>query len=126
MLKFSTNYQSHNSHVYRNKQKKRSLKKIIIILGIFVIFVLYIGIPAFAIGSILKNAKKNLSASVASLRSGNLPETKSKLESAKGDLQKAQAASLVYKPLTFIPLIGSYPSDLEHALSAGVQGVEAG
>ncbi|MBP6979820.1 DUF4012 domain-containing protein [Candidatus Curtissbacteria bacterium] len=126
MLKFSTNYQSHNSHVYRNKQKKRSLKKIIIILGIFVIFGLYIGIPAFAIGSSLKNAKNNLSASVASLRSGNLPETKSKLESAKGDLQKAQAASLVYKPLTFIPLIGSYPSDLEHALSAGVQGVEAG
>ena len=126
MLKFSTNHQSHNRHAYSNKQKKRSLKRIIIILGIFVIFGLYIGIPAFSIGSSLKNAKNNLSASVVSLRSGNLPETKSKLVSAKGDLQKAQAASLAYKPLTFIPLIGSYPSDLEHALSAGVQGVEAG
>ncbi len=126
MLKFSTNYQSHNSQAFRSKQKKRSLKRIVIVLGIFVIFGLYIGIPAFAIGSSLKNAKNNLSASVASLRSGNLPDTKAKLASAKGDLQKAQAASLIYKPLTFIPLIGSYPSDLEHALSAGVQGVEAG
>ncbi len=126
MLKFSTNYQSHNGQVYRNKQKKRSFKRIIIILGIFVIFGLYIGIPAFAIGTSLKNAKSDLSLTVASLRSGNLPETKAKLSSTKGNLQKAQAASLFYKPLTFIPLIGSYPSDLEHALSAGVQGVEAG
>lgn len=127
MLKFSTSYQSHaGKYQYRTKKKHISYKKIIFLLGVFLVFLLYIAIPALIIASNLKNAKNNLSTSVASLRSGSLSDTQSKLSSAKGDLQKAQAASMIYKPLTFIPLIGAYPSDLEHALSAGVEGIEAG
>lgn len=102
------------------------MKKLIISIAITTAIILYIAIPAWGIVASGTSAKSNLSAAVASIKTGNLPDTKSKLESAKVDLQKAQAAAFFYKPLTFIPFIGAYPSDLSHGLAAGVQGIEAG
>lgn len=126
MLKFNTTYQSNNARPYHLKTKKRGMKKIIIAAVVTLCLALYVAIPGWAIAVSAKNTKTNLQGALASLRSGNLPDTKSKLEFARKDLQKAQAVSLVYKPLTFIPFLGAYPADLEHALAAGVDGIEAG
>jgi len=126
MLKFSTSYQSHNGRSYVAKSKKRGIKKILIASVIIFCLVLYIGIPAWAVVKSATNAKTNLQTALASIRTGNLPEAKLKLDSAKKDLQKAKAAAFVYKPLTIIPFFGSYPADLEHGLSAGIDGIDAG
>ncbi len=126
MLKFSTSYQSHNGRSYVAKSKKRGIKKILIASVIIFCLAIYVGIPVWAIVTSATNAKTNLQTALASIRTGNLPEAKLKLDSAKKDLQQAKAVAFVYKPLTFIPFIGYYPADIEHGLSAGIDGIEAG
>lgn len=126
MLKFSTQYQSYNNRAAKKNSRKHSFKKLGIITAVVIGLLLYIGIPGFLIANSAQKAKTDLSNAVALLRSGDLAGTKSKIESAHNNLVAAKSASYIYKPITFIPLLGSYPADLTHGLNAGIQGVEAG
>ncbi len=116
MLKFFRHGSAHSS-------KSRKLKVIAIVL---VVFLVVLGIPGF---KLYADAKKTIAAGQllsADIKTQNLDSAKVHLRQVKGSLQDMKTTLNIFRPISFIPLIGWYYSDLDHGVNAGIAMVESG
>ncbi len=112
----------------QSTQRSFPQKALFIPLGI-VLFLIVLGmIFFFSFRSIIAAANAVIASGKeagTAIKSQNLDQTKTKLSETR---QKLVALNLEYgkvRPFTFLPLLGSYVSDGDHAIKAGLAGLDA-
>lgn len=113
-----------------NSQKPKKkfpkwLKIVLIILGVWVVLGIIVSIPAL---KTLKAAQSTINLARETYTAGknqNLPEFNSKLEATKQQLENTHSTYKILIWTKFIPLVGSYYNDGDHAFKAALAGVEA-
>ncbi len=109
-------------------QRSFPKKALFIPLGIIVVFVVIGIILFFSFGSVIAAANAVVGKgkeTMTAIKSQNLDQTKAKLSETR---QKLIALNLEYnkvRPLKFIPFLGSYVSDGDHGIKAGLAGLDA-
>ncbi len=104
---------------------KKSKKVILITLAIFGIILTYSIISGFVVYSKAMSFKKAINSLVAAGKSQDLMKIKSGLVNTKSSLRALKSSFVVISPFKLIPFFGSYVSDANHLVNAGLYGMDA-
>lgn len=111
------------------KPKKFPWKSVLIPLGIVVLLVLALGVMLLPVGGIMTQAKvvaaKGKEAATG-IKSQDLIKTKEGLVQTRKELEVLRQRYNSLKPVSYIPFIGVYVKDGEHAINAAFAGLDAG
>ncbi len=108
------------------KSSKQVVKVLLVILGILVVIGIWLGVVGSITAKHLQKTSSHASAMMTAFENRDLVGAKTELEGVKSTLSQAQASYAMSKPLHYVPLLGGYLKDVNHALSAGVIGGELG
>jgi hypothetical protein len=116
-----------NRHKAKTSSDKR--RKIFKILGLAGLSLLiFVAISGFLFFRVYKRGMAvyaSVQSIVAAAQSQNLPQIKSELQNTKVSLSNLQGSYKSVAWMKFIPFLGTYVSDGEHALNAATYGMEA-
>lgn len=111
------------------KKKKIEWKKLALPLGIVALLVVVLGIMLLPLGGVI--AKARIVASEAqgvadAFKTQDLAAAKTRLQTTKQRMEELKGEYGKLKPLSFVPVLGSYVRDGEHGVNAAMAGVLAG
>jgi cytoskeletal protein RodZ len=96
------------------------------ILAILIGIGIWIAIVAKATYAHIQSTQTHATAMMTAFEGRDLATAKSELASTKNSLAQATSSYNAIGPLRYIPLLGSYLKDVDHALKAGSLGTEIG
>lgn len=112
------------------KPKGQSLFKrpwfiiLVVLLGLLITIFTWLGIVGYQTYQSLLPVESHARAAYAAFNNRDLGTAKSELDSAGTALASAHAVYRRATPLQYVPLLGAYVRDGDHALAAGEKGVE--
>lgn len=109
----------------RKKTKFRISKKIPIILGIFLVLLVLIAIPAFATYKSGLKTYREAKIAAAAMKNQNVELASTEIDKTKVYLTETKKNFHYLIPLKFIPVINWYYNDAEHLLNAGGHGLDS-
>jgi hypothetical protein len=115
--------------VMEPKKRKFSLKFILIPLGIIGILVVVIALMLLPLRGVIPAAKNVITqgrALGAAVKTQDLEKSKEGLANTRTALVALQKEYKALTPLSYVPLLGAYVKDGEHAINAGLYGLDTG
>lgn len=97
-----------------------------VLLGFFLIIGVWLGIVGYRTYGHVQAVSQHASAIGAAVETRDLALAQSELDQTKEALSAAQASFAGAKPLSYLPFLGTYLRDVEHAFAAGQEGVAVG
>ena len=111
------------------KKKTISWKKAALPLGIIVGLFIILGIMLLPLGGVIAKARvvaTNAQGVVDAFKTQDLAAAKGRLQTTKKAMEELRSEYGKLKPLSFVPVLGSYIRDGEHGVNAGLSAVLAG
>ena len=104
------------------KPRKRGLMIALVAAGIILFYSVISGLIVY--GKIMQ-LKKSVSALTAAGKSQDLIKIKSELAKTKSSLKALKSSFVIIAPFKLVPFFGSYVSDANHLVNAGLYGMDA-
>ena len=111
------------------KKRQFQWKKLALPAGILMGLLVILGIMLLPLGGVLAKARvveTNARGVADAFKTQDLAAAKERLAITKSAMEDLKGEYRKLKPLTFVPIVGSYVSDGEHGVNAGVAAVLAG
>lgn len=108
------------------KKTKKGKKIFLAILGVILLFVIYNVVSGFLIYQNATKLVSNLKSLSSSAKSQDLTIIKAEIDKTKISLDKVSSTYKLIAWERFLPYIGAYIADVDHGLTAGQAGLEAG
>lgn len=93
---------------------------------VLILLVVLVGIPSFRLYVSAKKALADGRLLSADIKAQNLDAVKLHLGDVRSDLKSMAFTLNVFRPISLIPVIGWYYSDIDHAVNAAISAVDAG
>lgn len=104
------------------KPRKKSVRIALIAVGIILIYSIFSTLIVYGKVTQLKKSVNNL---MAAGRSQDLVKIKSELVKTKSSLKGLKSSFVFIAPFRLVPFFGSYISDMNHLVNAGLYGMDA-
>ncbi|MBI5620118.1 DUF4012 domain-containing protein [Candidatus Gottesmanbacteria bacterium] len=106
-----------------------SWKVLLVPLGVIAVIIIALGVMLLPLGGVMAKAKDVVRAgkeAAGAIKNQDLEKTKIALKDTRVQLTALAKEYNKVKPLKFVPILGRYVADGEHALKAGFAGLDAG
>jgi len=107
------------------KPKDQKAKVFLISLAVIAVLFVYSVISGLVVYGKAMSLKKSMESLIIAGKSQDLVKIKDGLTKTKSSLQSLKSSFALISPFRLIPFFGSYVSDANHAISAGLYGMEA-
>lgn len=113
------------AQVNQDVSVKPRRKGLLIILGVIGIILVYSVISGLIVYGKAMQLKKSVSGLMAAGKSQDLVKIKSELAKTRSSLKTLESSFVVISPFKLVPFFGSYVSDANHLVNAGLYGMDA-
>lgn len=108
------------------RQEPKKLRKLLgVLLIFFIVLGIVVGIPLKSIYSSFKSTYSQAKATYNAVKTQDIAKSSEELKKTKDELNKTKNSLKLISWTGFIPILGGYTRDAQHAVNAGISGVEA-
>lgn len=104
---------------------KKSKKSLLIVLAVLGIILIYSVVSGLIVYGKAMSLKKTVNGLMAAGKSQDLVKIKTELAKTKSALKALKSSFVVISPFRLVPFFGSYISDANHLVNAGLYGMDA-